>query len=391
MTDYFAMKEKVMEVIRNNADELFALNCDIADHPELSGKEYETSKKIVNFLRGKGYDVEYPFDGLDTAFRATWGPRRERKVAILTEYDALPEIGHACGHSLSGSISILAGLALKDLSEELNASIDVIGTPTEEEDGAKCKMVDDGLFDDYDMAIMVHLNNANTVQPTLLALNSNMYVFHGKAAHASAKPWDGINAFNAGQLMFHAVDMLRQHVTPDVRLHGIFRNGGEAPNVVPETVSLEMYMRALSRPYLNELIDKVFKCAEAGCLATGATYTWYETAHPYDDIRVNKTGLDVLREVYAELGLEENEPDGTIFGSSDVGNVSYRCPCFQPCLQLVPADVPIHTREFESYVRSDKARECLETGAEIIAFPILKIFGDEEKYQAMKRDFLEQE
>ena len=385
---YETMKQKVMAGIQSNADEMFALNCDIADHPEVSGKEYETSRKIVAMLRDKGYEVEYPFDGLDTAFRAIWGGHRHsHKVAVLAEYDALPEIGHACGHCLSGAITCLAGLSLRDLADELDTDIDIIGTPIEEEDGAKCKMADDGLFDDYDMAIMVHLYNYNLISPTLHALNSNMYVFHGKAAHSSANPWDGINAFNAGQLMFHAVDMLRQHVTPDVRLHGIFRNGGEAPNIVPETVSLEMYMRALDRKYLDTVIDKVFKCAEAGCLATGATYTWYETAHPYDDLKYNKTGVTALREVYDELGLEENQAPGKIFGSSDIGNVSYRCPCYHPCLQLVPHDIPIHTREFESYVRTDTAREKLETGAAIIALQILKIFGDKERLAAMKEDF----
>ena len=192
-------------------------------------------------------------------------------MAILTEYDALPEIGHACGHSLSGSISCLAGLALSSLQDELDTDIHIIGTPNEEEDGAKCRMADDGVFDIYDEAIMVHLYNNNVPVPRLHALNSVMYEFHGKAAHSAAGPWDGVNALNAGQLMFHAIDMLRQHVRPDVRMHGIFRNGGAAPNIVPDEVTAEVYVRSASRSYLNEILKKVDNCAQAGCLATGGS------------------------------------------------------------------------------------------------------------------------
>lgn len=248
MGEYTRIKEKIISEIEHNKVQLTQLNDDIFDHPEISGQEYETSKKIVTLLADKGYETEYPFSGLDTAFKAVFGKNNHKyKIAIMTEYDALPEIGHACGHCLSGSISILAGLSLKDLQDELDADIHIIGTPIEETDGAKCEMVKNGVFNDYDMAMMVHLYNANLIAAKFLALDSYMYEFHGKAAHASAAPWDGINAFNGAQLMFHAIDMLRQHSTPDVRMHGIIREGGEAPNIVPEKVTAEVYINIFGK------------------------------------------------------------------------------------------------------------------------------------------------
>lgn len=388
---YDELQRVIESGIEKNWDEFFRLNCDIAKEPELSGKEFKTSRKIVETLQAKGYEVEYPFDGLETAFRAAYGKGNHKyKVAILAEYDALPDIGHACGHSLSGAISCLAGVALSNLQDELDTDIHIIGTPNEEEDGAKCKMADDGVFDIYDEAIMVHLYNNNVPVPKLYALDSIMYEFHGKPAHSAGNPWDGVNALNAGQLMFHAIDMLRQHVRPDVRMHGIFRNGGTAPNVVPDEVALEIYVRSTDRPYLNEILKKVENCAQAGCLATGATLSRYPTAAPYNNLKINKTGNDALFEVYEELNLKlpKNEKLELMFGSSDIGNVSFRCPAFHPCLKLTPENIEIHSREFAEYVIRDDGKEMLKVGAKIIAFHIAKLFSSEDKVRAMKADFL---
>ena len=385
---YDILKEKISEEIEKNKEELIALNNDLADHPELSGEEYRSSAKIVETLRKHGYSVEYPFAGLETAFKGVYGENNHKhKVAILTEYDALPEIGHACGHCLSGSISVLAGLATKELQDELDTDIHIIGTPVEETDGAKCAMTDKGVFDEYDMAIMVHLFNFNLVVPSFQALTSDMYEFTGKAAHASAAPQEGINAFNAAQLMFHAIDMLRQHTLPGSQFHGIIRNGGEAPNIVPEKVTAEVYIRAEERDYLYKLMDKVEKCAEGACIATGATWRKYPTANLYANLKHNRTGGQALEEIYSELGLEENGDRTRAFGSSDIGNVSYACPAFHPCLQVADKDVAIHTREFAEVMKTERAYDALVKGAKIIAFDIAKIFSDEEKITQMKYDF----
>lgn len=388
MDKYLEMKAKIVERIKANLPELIELNDDLADHPEISGEEYETSRKIVELLQKKGFATEYPFAGLDTAFRGIYGANNHKyKIAILAEYDALPGIGHACGHCVSGSISVLAGIAMTELQDELDADIHVIGTPIEETDGAKCAMVEKGVFKDYDMAMMIHLYDQNLIYCVLNGLASYIYTFHGKAAHASAAPWEGINALNAAQIMFHGTDCLRQHVTPDVRIHGVIRNGGEAPNIVPEEASAEFYARALDLDYMMDVVRKIDNCAEAGALATGATWEKEANAAIYANMRRNPTGEAVLRGVYEELGIDINGDHSKLFGSSDIGNVSFECPTFHPTLQLVDRGVAIHTRDFADAVKTDKAHECIEQGAEIIALQITKIFGNEENIKAMKADF----
>ncbi len=388
MEKYLELKEKIAQAVKENLQDAIALNDDLADHPELSGEEYESSRKIVELLKHKGFDVEYPFAGLPTSFKATYGRNDHKyKVAIMTEYDALPGIGHACGHCVSGAISVLAGIAASKLQDALDADIDVIGTPVEETDGAKCALIKKGVFDHYDMAMMIHLYDQNLIYCTLNGLASYLYTFHGKAAHASAAPWDGINALNAAQLMFHGTDCLRQHVTPDVRIHGIIRNGGEAPNIVPEEASAEFYVRALDLDYMMDVVRKVDDCAAGGALATQCTWDKMETAATYANMRRNYTGEDALREIYEELDIDINGDHEKIFGSSDAGNVSFVCPTFHPTLQIVDRGVPIHTREFAQAVKTERAHEAIALGANVIALQIAKIFSDENKIKQMKADF----
>lgn len=363
------------------------LNNYLADNPEISGEEFKSSQKIVKLLKDKGYDIQIPFAGYDTAFKATYGKgKHSRKIAVMTEYDALPGIGHACGHCVSAAISILTALSLKEMQDELDADIDLIGTPIEETDGAKCTMVKKGVFDQYDMALMVHLYGENLLAPRLQALDSYLYKFHGKSAHASAAPWDGNNALNGVQLMFHAIDMLRQHVKPDVRIHGVVKDGGLAPNIVPETASAEFYIRSMSREYLNELMHKIDDCAKGAAIATQTTYEKITTAESYDNLKENKTGLQVLAETYDELELELGDGE-QIFGSSDAGNVSMVCPTFHPILQIVDSTVAIHTRAFADAVKSPRAYEAIVIGAKILVLQILKIFTDKNKFDSMKKDF----
>lgn len=388
MDKYLELKEKIFERIDANWAELIALNDDLADHPEISGQEFETSHKIVELLKKKGFATEYPFAGIETAFKAVYGPNNHKyKVAILTEYDALPDIGHACGHCVSGSISVLAGIAMAELQDELNADIHVIGTPIEEADGAKVQMTDDGVFNDYDMAIMIHLYDQNLLYCILNGLMSYQYNFHGKAAHASAAPWEGKNALNAAQLMFHGIDMLRQHVTPDVRMHGIYKEAGVAPNIVPEEASVLFYMRAVDKPYLQEVHRMVDDCARGAAIMTQTTWDTFKVDATYDCMKNNPAGISVMKEVYEELGIDINGDHDKLFGSSDIGNVSFACPAFHPTLQIVDRGVAIHTREFADAVKTQRAHDAIKLGAEVISLHITKTFMDEDKIKAMKEDF----
>jgi amidohydrolase len=387
VNNYQKLTEKAYSEIENYKHACHALNDDLADNPEISGEEYESSRKIVELLNSNGYNTEYPYAGYETAFKAVYGAdNHSRKIVIMAEYDALPGIGHACGHCTSAAISLLAGLALKDLQEELDVDIHILGTPVEETDGAKCTMAKNGVFDGYDMALMVHLYGENLLAPKLQALNSYLYTFHGKSAHASAAPWEGENALNAVQLMFHALDMLRQHVKPDVRIHGVVRDGGLAPNIVPESASAEFYIRSMDREYLNSLVKKVDDCAKGASIATQTTYEKVATAESYDNLKRNATGMEVLAETYQELGLELGDTE-KVFGSSDAGNVSMVCPTFHPILQIVDSEVAIHTREFAEAVKSPRAHQAIIDGSKILILQVLKIFTNSEKIESMRLDF----
>ena len=387
--NYQELKDALSSAIKQNHDELFKMNCHLADNPELTGQEKESSKALADLLAKHGFKCEQPYGKYPYAFRAIYGENNHsHKVAILAEYDALAGLGHACGHSLSGSISCLAGIALSSLQDELDTDIHVIGTPGEEYFATKGFMVDDGLFDGYDMAIMVHLFNSNIPTPNVLALSAFEYEFFGKPAHSAAGPWDGVNALNAAQLHFHAIDMARQHIKEGSRIHGIIVNGGTAVNIVPDYVMTRVYVRAEKSDYKNELVEWVDRMAEAAALATGCTWQKKTEVHPTDDLKLNRTGDKVLREVFSELGLELGD-ESVVFGSSDIGCVSYHCPTFHPCLKIADPPVNIHTREFEALMRTPISEKALDEGTLLIALQIVKIVTSPELMEKMKADFIE--
>ncbi len=382
------IKEANIPQLQDLFKRVVSLNDYMSDNPEISGHEVEASKRIVALLESEGYDVQCPFDGISTSFKAIFGPQiHKRNVAILVEYDALPEIGHGCGHCVSGSISLLAGLMLRHHQQELNANIHLIGTPIEETDGAKASMVKNGVFNQYHMAIMLHMFDSNVLSPAMLAIDTTLYTFHGKSAHSSASPWEGRNAFNSAQLMFHAIDMLRQHVKPDIRMHGIIRNPGHAPNIVPEVCSLELYSRSMNREYLNEVNRMIDKCAEGAAIATGTRWEKEATSNSYDNLLTNQTGIEVLRGIYKELNLKINDESSLFFGSSDIGNVSMVCPTFHSTLQLADEGVQIHTSEFANYTKGNRAEKAIMDGAKIIALHIARVFSCSMLYEQMQAEF----
>lgn len=388
MEKYLELKPLIDGTIEKYHDELAALSDDIADNPEVGLEEFETSRKIVEVLRKEGYEVEYPFAGFDTAFKGVFGENNHKyKIAVLAEYDALPEIGHACAHNLSGAISILSTFALKDLQDKLDADIHIIGTPAEESEGAKCNMSNDGLFKEYDMAIMVHLYDQNLTFCKLNGLASIMYNFHGTSSHAGAMPWGGENALNAAQLMMHGIDCIRGCSHPDSRLNSIVHQGGFAGGSIPSEAKVETWIRHPEYPYLEKLMERVDNCAKGGALMAECTWDKYHTAQTYKSMKRNESGEAVIAECFAELGLELNGDHDKLFGSSDIGNVSWECPSFHPTLQLSERGQSIHTKEFLACVKGEKAYKALDQGAKLIAYTVAKIFSDEAKIKQMKEDF----
>lgn len=373
------------EKINKYSPLVFELNDFMSDNPELSGEEFKASRKIVDLLIENGFKVEYPFSGLQTAFKTSINQGKDIKGAILVEYDALPGIGHGCGHCASGSISILAALVLNELKDKVNAQIDIIGTPDEETRGAKAYMANNGIFDKYDFAIMIHMDNKNALYTQHLALDAYNFEFIGKPAHAAATPWEGRNTLNAIRLTFDAIDMMRQHVKDDVRIHGYIQEGGEASNIVPEFSSAEFCVRSKERSYLDDVSSWVQDCGRAAAIATRTTVEIKELGEKFHDLSRKITGEKVLEKIYKDLGLEIVDVSSEIGGSSDIGNVDYICPAFHPFLSI-GNDYGLHTKEFSNAMKSEKTHEAIKNGGEIIARFIMKISKDPELLKEIKEE-----
>jgi len=367
--------------------EALELNDFMARNPELSGKEYESSKKIVNLLESKGIPVEYPYANLDTAFKGTiyGADKNGPKICIMAEYDALPRVGHGCGHSASGSITVLAALILNDLREYFNGQIDILGTPDEEVMGGKITMANEGIFNDYDYAIMMHMNSYSSPNSKFLAMEGLTIEFFGKAAHAAAAPWEGRNALNAMQLFFHSLDMMRQHVKPDVRIHGIIKEGGTAPNVVPDYSLCELYIRGLELSYVEEIKAWVNDCAKAAAMATRTQEKVGVLCPTLKDIAPNRYAEEALTEKFEQYNIKVVPVDEPM-GSSDIGEVDYICPAFHP-LMCVKENLSLHTKEFADEMLTENGHNAIKNGGKIIASFVLETLLDNELLKNIKDEY----
>lgn len=373
--------------IEELAPEAAALNRWLAENPEISGEERGACERFCALLEAHGAAAERGFCGVPHAFRARVceAPESGINIGILAEYDALPEIGHACGHCASGSLSLLAALALH--GSGLAANVDIIGTPDEELNGRKIDMAKAGVFDGYDFVIMIHMDSKNKIESKFLALSAFRYNFRGAPAHASSCPWEGRNALNGVTLMAHALDMMRQHVRPSTRIHGIITRGGEASNIVPEFASAEYLFRSPDSRYLAEILPKLHDCARGAALATQTEVEIDEFAPPFDSMKPNPAGTALLGEIYESLGLPVTEDDIERAGSSDIGNVSFRCAAFHPTLSVCDGDIPAHTREFAACMKGERIEKVIKTGARVICEMIIRSVYEPERLEAIRRGF----
>ena len=380
---------KIDEIIDSRSAEIAEMSDFFAANPEVSGTEFKTSAKIADVLAKSGFDVTYPYMNISTAFMASCkGEKEGAKAAILVEYDALPEIGHACGHNLHGSMSVLAGLALLPVMKETGGELIVVGTPAEESDGAKVVMSEQGVFDGCDFAVMLHCTcGKSIVRYRSLAMDAIEFTFKGRTAHAASAPWEGRNALNGLQLFFHAIDMLRQHVRPDARMHGIYSEAGTAPNIVPEKAVGRFYFRASKRAYLDKMLEQVYNCAKGAALATATEVTWRNFEASFKDVLPNNTAETMMENLFAEFGMEVVPCPG-FMGSSDVGDVSYVCPAVQPEIDIAGGEEhEPHTRAFAEATVTDTAHKALNKGAKIIARSVLNVLLDEKLRASMWKDY----
>lgn len=383
------ISSELQEVINSDRylNEILKLNDYMAKNPELSGEEYNSSRMMADILKSNGLEVVYPYAGLDTSFKAsiygknTSGP----KICIMAEYDALPDIGHGCGHSASGSISVLAGLIINDLKEYFCGQVDVLGTPDEEVMGGKIKLAQKGAFDGYDYAIMMHMNSYSAPNSKFLALKGLKIEFFGKASHASASPWEGRNALNAMQLFFHSLDMMRQHVKPDVKIHGVIKEGGKAPNVVPDYTMSELYIRGNELSYLEEIADWILDCAKGASLATRTVEKISRLCPDLKDIAPNKSAENMLVSKFEQYNIKVDkvyEP----MGSSDIGEVDYICPAFHPLI-CVNEKMSLHTKEFAEEMLTENGHNAIRFGGRIISSFVMETLLDRKLLCNIKEEY----
>jgi amidohydrolase len=390
------LKERVCEAVERRAAELIETADWIHTHPELGHQEVEAARRLSALLESAGIPVEMGTAGMATAFKAELGGRagQRPRVAILAEYDALPGLGHGCGHNLIGTSAVGAGLALKEVLPELDGSIWVLGTPAEESaapnSGGKVHMVNAGIFEDVDAAIMFHpgTETAITLDRSLAARGFEFY-FHGKAAHAAGAPEDGINALDAVVLLYNAISVLRQQVRSDVRIHGIILSGGAAANIIPDYAAIRYRTRADDSEYLTDVVERVVACAEGAAKATGCRLEWKEYMPGYENTMPNQVLLDLMSGNLRAIGLQvNNERRRTGRGSTDFGNVSRRVPGIEARIAITEHwDVPGHSIQFRDAAGSDRGRQAMLAAAKSLAMTAVDLLAQPEHLQHAKAVF----
>lgn len=383
---------KVIDEIDKSKNKYIDISHSIHDKPELGNKEFFASALLADTLSKEGFSIETGVAGHDTAFIAK---RKSNKsgptIAFLAEYDALPGLGHACGHNIIGTLSTASAIALSKVLDEIGGEIRVFGTPAEEggENGsAKGSFVNHGLLSDVDASLIIHPGNKNYPTGPSLAVDPLDFEFIGKPAHAAASPHEGINALDAVISLFNGINALRQHVTPDVRIHGIITHGGDAPNIIPKYAKARFFIRAATRRTCDEVTEKIKNIAKGAALATGAKLNIIAFQNKIDNILINKTFDELFIKKAALLGLEISTEQNKGFGSTDVGNISHVVPTIHPHVKIGPETLVGHTVDFREAAVSEEGDYGLIVGAKALAITALSLFTNEENLKAIKEDFL---
>ena len=383
------MKTELRERILQTAKDMMPLFVEVRefiyDHAELGNQEFVSSQYLVDQMKKLGFTVTYPYCDLATAFRAELVLGEGPKVCFMAEYDALPGYGpakdqvrHACGHNWIAASTLGAAAVLASLKDTLSGTVVLIGTPAEETMGGKCDLVNRRGFDDIDACFQMHLGAENNIEVTSLAMDSVQFDFTGKAAHAAAYPEQGINALDAVMLTFAGINALRQHMKPDARVHGIVTKGGTACNVVPDQGQCQFYIRAAKRAYLEELTEKIINCAKGAALMTGCELEYHFFENSYDDLVYHEGLRQLLRESLESLGVTHFiKPEGNATGSTDVGNVSHRCPTVYCELDTGAfPKVYAHHESFLDYVHTSRADHSLLVAVQAMALAAASVMQD---------------
>jgi len=369
-------------------EQLLATSHAIHADPELLFEEYRASARLADALERGGLRVERGVGGLATAFRAELhGGDPGPTLAILAEYDALPGIGHACGHNIIATSALGTGLALARSGQRFPGRVLIIGTPAEEGGGGKILLAQAGVFDDVDASFMLHPSRSDMVRRSSLASSRVELVFHGKASHAAGAPDLGINALEAVIQTFVGVNARRLQMRADARVHGIITHGGDAVNIIPARASARFSIRARDRAYQRQLVAMLRHAAEAGATATGARLEWTET-RGYDNTVPNPTIADVIARNMAALGRTVVEPaPNERMGSTDMGDISQILPAVHAYFAIVPESIANHTVEFAVAAASPAGDAAVLDGAATLAMTAAELLAEPSLVAQAKVDF----
>jgi amidohydrolase len=372
------LKRAVIEEVDRMADLLFAVSHDIHARPELNYEEHYAHDRLTGVLEDAGLPVTRHAYGVDTAFEATVGDTGPA-VAVLLEYDALPGIGHACGHNVIAAAGLGAGLAAAKVVAEAGGRLRITGTPAEEGGGGKIRMARNGAFADLAAALMVHPADADLVRMDTIAVQILDAEYHGVGAHAAAAPWEGRNALDAAVLGYMAVAALRQHIRPSERVHGVFSKGGDKPNIVPEVAATNWFVRSDTIATLQPLKQRVLDALQSGAGATGCTMQHHWNDVTYADLRDSSALAAAYTANAVRLGRTVQHPDAAghhVVGSTDMGNVSYLAPSIHPMIKVAADGVPIHTADFAAYARGATGDAAVLDGAKLLAMTAIDVWCD---------------
>ena len=360
------VKQKICDQIDSLTGDLNAVKKFLFEHPEIAYKEHESCAYLKDFMAKKGYEVQDNPADIETAFVAKpKGAKASRPaVAFLAEYDALPGIGHGCGHNLIAAASVGATLGLVQAMPELAGGVTLVGTPAEEGGGGKVLLDRGGVFKDMDAAMMVHPSSKTQTGQGMLGRIKFSVEFFGKTAHASGTPDRGINALDAMVSTYVAISNLRQQMSPAGRVHGVITHGGEAPNIIPGYAAGLYYVRGESKEYRDEMFEKVKKCIEGAALATGTTYKINVVKPAIDPFKRNHS-LEAAAGANLDILGVKVDPDDGRKGSSDIGNLSWSLPCIHPMMSIVDPTTAGHTVEFGEATMSERGQKTMLNAAKM--------------------------
>ena len=388
LSDVEKLKVQACALIDKNAETLVNVSHEIHDHPEQNYEEVFASELLTRSANDQGVHVELGAFDCATGFSGDVGSGPT--VCIMSEYDALPDIGHGCGHNIIAAAGLGAAIALASIADASGGRVRYMGTPAEEGGGGKILMARNGALVGVDLAMMVHPADADLATIDAIALQQLLVEYTGQESHAAAAPQLGRNALDAAVLGYMAVATLRQHILPTERIHGIFLKSGEKPNIVPREASSEWYVRSDNVTSLAALKPRVLASLESGALACGCSvsHEWIGTA--YADMVTNDTMGTMYAHNALTLGRTVTDPrhgGRRVVGSTDMGNVSHLVPSIHPMIASAPVGISIHTKQFAQFARSPMADQAVLDGAKAMAMTAIDFWTSSERQQAVAAEF----